>query len=321
MNHAHALQLTPSAGVPLLDQEGALRLLKAFLSGRSPRTIEAYSRDLEDFRTFTGAPDVDGAARWLLSRGPGGANALALEYRAHLLDRGLQPATVNRRLASLRSLVKLARTLGLVMFGLEVQNVKGQAYRDTRGPGLAGIRVLLRQLHDRQDAKGRRDLAIIRLLYDLGLRRGEIVRLDLGDIDLEGKRLWVIGKGRTQKEALSLPEPTRSALAAWLEIRSEEPGPLFPNADRAGKGSGRLTGSGLYKLVRRLGAEVGLHTRPHGIRHTAVTEAVKAAQAHGIGLEEVLSFSRHSSVTTLMVYRDRERNVQGQLAGLVAAGA
>lgn len=62
--------------------------------------------------------------------------------------------------------------------------------------------------------------------------------------------------------------------------------------------------------------------RPHGLRHTAITEACKAAQANGIGLEEVLDFSRDSrkSIAILMVYRDRERNVQGQLASLVAAG-
>ena len=211
----------------------------------------------------------------------------------------------------MRSLVKLARTLGMVTFGLEIQNVRAQAYRDTRGPGLAGIRMLMRELIERNDRKGIRDLAILRLLYDLGLRRGEIVSLDVEDVDLEQERLWVVGKGRTQKEALSLPEPTRRALAAW---------PLFMNVDRAGKGPGRLTGSGLYKLIRRLGADVGITTRPHGIRHTAVTEAVKTAQAHGMGLEEVLSFSRHRNVTTLMVYRDRERDVQGQLAEMVAGG-
>ena len=61
-------------------------------------------------------------------------------------------------------------------------------------------------------------------------------------------------------------------------------------------------------------------TRTGSIRHTSVTDVVKTAQAHGTGLEEVLSLSRHSNVTTLMVYRDRERNVQGQLTGLVAGG-
>src|SRR3989304_2991588 len=60
--------------------------------------------------------------------------------------------------------------------------------------------------------------------------------------------------------------------------------------------------------------------RPTGLRHTAITEACKLAQAKGMGLEEGLDFSRHRDVKVLMVYRDRERNVQGQLATLVAAG-
>ena len=53
-------------------------------------------------------------------------------------------------------------------------------------------------------------------------------------------------------------------------------------------------------------------------RFTGITEAVKAEQSSGMGLEEVLGFSRHRKVTTLMVYRDQERNFQGQLAGMVA---
>ena len=313
-----AIALTQSTP---LAPDSTRRLIEAFLSGRNERTIQAYSQDLEDFRAFVGVDDTDQAARWLLSRGPGEANALGLGYKTHLLDRGLQPATVNRRLAALRSLVKLARTLGMVTFGLEVQNVKGQAYRDTSGPGTQRIRAILKQLATRTDAKGKRDLAILRLLYDLGLRRGEVVALDVEDVDLEGERLWVLGKGRAQKEAVSLPEPTRITLTGWLEVRGSEPGPLFTNFDRAAKGHRRLTGGGLYKLVRALGLKVGVKTRPHGIRHTSVTEAVKAAQANGMGLEEVLSFSRHSNVTTLMIYRDRERNVQGELAAMVAAEA
>jgi integrase/recombinase XerC len=91
------------------------------------------------------------------------------------------------------------------------------------------------------------------------------------------------------------------------------------NMDRAGKGNGRLTGNGLFKIVRGLGQKNGLKVRPHGLRHTAITEACKAAQANGMDLEEVMDFSRHKNVKTLMVYRDRERNVQGRLASLVAA--
>lgn len=70
--------------------------------------------------------------------------------------------------------------------------------------------------------------------------------------------------------------------------------------------------------MRGIGRGVGVRVRPHGLRHTAITAAVKAAQANGMSLEEVVDFSGHADVRTLMVYRDRERDVQGRLAALVA---
>ncbi|MBI4578583.1 MAG: preprotein translocase subunit SecY [Planctomycetes bacterium] len=147
------------------------------------------------------------------------------------------------------------------------------------------------------------------------------VALDLVHVDLTAGRVAVLGKGRRQPDVLALPEPTQAALHAWLTVRGWHPGPVFTNFDRARKGSGRLTGTSLYRIVRTLGAQVGFTVRPHGLRHTAITEACKAAQAHGIALEEVLDFSRHTDVKVLMIYRDRERNVQGTLAALVAAHA
>ena len=74
-------------------------------------------------------------------------------------------------------------------------------------------------------------------------------------------------------------------------------------------------------LVRRLGEDVGVRTRPHGLRHTAVTEVTKAATRNDMGIDEVLHFSRHRSLTTLMVYRDAEGSRQGELARLVSEGA
>jgi len=102
----------------------------------------------------------------------------------HLLERGLAPATVNRRLAALRSLVALARTLGLVGWTLEVGSVKAERYRDTRGPGVAAVRRLLAAVEGRVDPKALRDRAILRLLFDLGLRRAEVVGFDLEHLDL-----------------------------------------------------------------------------------------------------------------------------------------
>ena len=295
-------------------------LLAAFLSGKSPRTVRAYRRDIEDFRAFTEASTVDEAAQSLLSGSHGAANAVALAYRADLLERGLQAATVNRRLAALRSLVKLAGTLGLVPWRLEVANVRSQPYRDTRGPGRDGVRRLFKVLESRTDPKSTRDVAVLHLLYDLALRRGEVVALDVEDVDLEAAAVAVLGKGYTQRAILTLSDPARRALSDWLRVRGTEPGPLFTSFDPAAKGTGRLTGTSVYRLVRKLGDEAGIKVRPHGLRHTSVTEACKLAQANGLPLEEVLDFSRHRDIKVLMIYRDRERNVQGRLASLVASG-
>src|SRR5207249_11426553 len=135
----------------------------------------AYRQDLADFAAFVGTATMAAATQRLLASGPGPAHELALRYQADLLGRGLAAATVNRRLAALRSLVKLARTLGLASWSLQMAGLKAEPYRDTRGPGTAGFRRLLEQLAARSDAKGVRDGALLRLLFDLGLRRSEVV--------------------------------------------------------------------------------------------------------------------------------------------------
>jgi integrase/recombinase XerC len=310
------------AASPLAVGDPIAALLTAYTSGRNGHTLTAYRRDLEEFRHFVGAGSAEEAVRRLLLARPGDANAIALGYRAHLSGRGLSPASTNRKLAALRSLIKLARLLGLVTWQIEVPGLRAEAYRDTRGPGVVAFRRLLAVLDARPDDRSvRRDRAAVRLLYDLGLRRGEAVSLDRDDVDLERGTVLVRGKRRTEKSLLSLPGPTRAALARWLEVRGDAPGPLFTSFDRAEKGSGRLTAHSLYRIVRALGAEAGITVAPHGLRHTAITEAIKAAQSRGIGLEEVLDFSRHKNVQVMMIYRDRDRDMQGQIASLVAEGA
>ena len=291
------------------------RLVSLFLAGKSGRTLRAYALDLQDFSDFVGADTVDQAAATLLGRGHGPANELALAWRSDLLERGLSPATVNRRLAALRSLVKLARTLGMAPFTLELPGVQGQAYRDTRGPGRDGFRRLLDQTSD--SAKGRRDRLILRLLWDLALRREELVSLDLDHVDQDAGTVSVLGKGRREREVLTLPAATQTALQDWLEVRGNEPGPLVYNLDRRTKGR-RLTGAGLYHVVRTLGNEAGVRVRPHGIRHAAITEALEATQGN---VRMVQRFSRHRDVRTLSTYDDNRQDLGGSVAALVAASA
>jgi integrase/recombinase XerC len=301
----------------------AAAVVGAFLNGRNERTLRAYRQDLNDFCAFVGATAVEQAAAGLLGSGQGAANALALAYKAHLRERGLQAATVNRRLAALRAFVKLARMLGSVSWSLDVENVRTEPYRDTRGPGRDGIRRLFATLEaGRADPRSLRDRAALRLMYHLGLRRGEVVALNVGDIDLGRGTIAVRGKGRSDKELLSLTGPVTAALGDWLRARGETAAvdaPLFVRLDAGGKSRGRLSTTGLYKMVQARGRQAGLAPlRPHGLRHTAITDACRAAQQNGRGLEEVMRFSRHKDIKVLLVYRDQDENAQAQIAEMLS---
>src|ERR1044071_7159377 len=87
----------------LLDLPDCIRLVDAFLAGRSPRTLAAYRADLEDFRCYTGASTAAYAAKSLLDNPQDLARVLVLLYQLDMSKRGLQPATINRHLATLRS--------------------------------------------------------------------------------------------------------------------------------------------------------------------------------------------------------------------------
>ena len=116
-------------------------------------------------------PRPNATVKLLVAGTAGQANTLALGDKAHLTDRGLAPATITRRLAALRSGDQLARTLGQVTWTIDIGSPQAQAYRDTRGPGLEGWRGRLAAAKQRATTpKGRRDLALIRLMHDLGLR-------------------------------------------------------------------------------------------------------------------------------------------------------
>lgn len=265
-------------------------------------------------RLYLDAPDLDAVAAVLLGSGAGRANALALGYRNHLVERGLAPATINRRLAAVRSLVKLARVLGLVNWTLEVHGLPAEAYRDTRGPGIDGVARLLVAIRRQGGARAIRNEAIVRLLADLALRRGEVAALDVADYDASGA-LGVVGKGRRQARQLTVPASTQAAIEAWLEARGPHDGPLFVCLDPARRGR-RLSGRAIHRLIRRAGerAELGV-VRPHGLRHAAITAGLDGT---GGDVRSVRRFSRHQSIQTLLLYDDAREDLAGRVAGLVA---
>lgn len=292
-------------------------LLKNFLSGKSKQTIKAYSDDLNCFRKYLNLTSINQVPELLLSMKIGHANATVISYKNYLIKLGMHSSTINRKLASIRSLVKMGRVFGLVNWTLEVRNEKSVCYRDTSGPGKDNFQKMLTSVLQHNNVKSIRDYAILRLLFDLALRASEVVNLNIDDIDLISSEILILGKGNKSKVKMSLPTPTKNALEKWLSIHSSVTDAVFYNLDNS-QSHTRLTRVGLYKVIRNIGLEVGIKTRPHGIRHLSITEACKVTQALGMPLEEVLDHSRHKNISTLMIYRDKDSNKQRVISGLIA---
>jgi integrase len=187
-------------------------VLEAWLKGRKATTLATYKAALKDFAAFLAVPTEAAAVDALVGCDHGTANWLALSYRANMAERGLSSATTNLRLAAIRSMVKVARQIGRISSALYIQRPKSEPYRDTRGPGLDGWRSMLAEARRRADRPaGKRDLALILLMHDRGLRRGECVALDLVDVDLEHGTIAIVGKGHTEVGPVTVPRQTVDA--------------------------------------------------------------------------------------------------------------
>jgi len=185
--------------------------------------------------------------------------------------------------------------LGRIGWEIEVESPSAESYRDTSGPGRDGWTAMLALAKARATTKaGKRDLAIVRLLHDTALRRCEAVELDVSDLDLRRATISVRGKGHTSTAPITLPGPTKAALADWLCIRGDDPGPLFNPLDKDG-GYGRLSGESVRRIVRDLGraADLSRPVAPHGLRHQAITHALDRT---GGDVRAVRKFSRHAKL-------------------------
>ena len=277
------------------------------------REHRAYAREIAIFAAFAGHEDPAAAVAQFLALEDGQAHAVADKWRADKIERELSPASVNRSMSAMNSLVSYARRVGLTKLRLEAKGVKSKAYRDTRGPGVRGVQSMLAVAQDQSPEKAARDAAIIRIAYGLGLRRGEIESLNIGHLHLTAGTLHVLGKGRTEREPMTLPLNTKQTLEAWLGVRGtdDEDAPLFIALDRNTWGD-RLSGSGIYHIIRsQLGARAGVSARPHGLRHSAITSALDAFNGD---YRKTRAFSRHASLDTVRRYDDNRADHAGQVA-------
>ena len=290
-------------------------LFDALLSAKKATTRRAYLQDLKAFADWIGEDGPGQALEAFLDLAPGEHNERALAYQRALVDADYAPATINRRLASLSSAVKTARILGYTDKRVEIPPVKSQSYRDTAGPGRPAFDRMLSIAGQQSAIKSARDTAILRVMLGMALRRSEVVGLSLADFDESGDRpaLWVLRKGKNERERRSMGPQAAQALFDWLVHRGDGQGALFTSLHRGHIGQ-PLTDDGLYHLIKSIGKKAGVDTRPHGLRHLSITEALDRTDGD---VRKVQQHSGHADLNTIQRYDDNRRDLAGDVAELV----
>ncbi len=222
--------ITPHSIQTRLSQPRVQKLLDSFLSSQKESTRIAYTGDLKHFAKFRGFDTPSAVSLDFLSQGHGEANSILIDYKDYL-RKNYAPLTTNRRLAAIKSLVKMAKMLDIINWDIEVQGVKAEQYKDTSGPGLESVRRMLDVAAKQPPAKAARDVAILWIAITECLRRAEIYGLDFEHLTFdEGDDCGVVsilGKGRDERQSMTVPPRAMAALKAWIEIRGDMPGPLF----------------------------------------------------------------------------------------------
>lgn len=302
-------------------------ILRAWLDGKAQHTIRNYRHDLEDFAVYlsralgiSATLRVNEALTHLFRQSSPAAHEVGLGFRSHLLSARLSPASINRHLATLRSVTKLGRMLGMTTWYLEVPSLKAETLRETHGPAADDVRRMLAATSGDTEAETR-DAAILVTFYCLGLRVSELCGLTLEETDLSRGSTLIKGKGRREREPVPLPAPVIDAIRRYLKHRGLQAGPLFQSRGHRGKArNDRIETRSALRIVRHLGQRVGLQVGCHSLRHSSITQAAALGQRAGLGLDRIRTHSRHRSIATLMVYVDEQNREETQrsLSDLVA---
>ena len=147
----------------------------------------------------------------------------------------------------------------------------------------------------RDNCKEKRDLAIIDLLYSTGIRVGELVNLNIEDIDLEGRECVVYGKGDKERRVY-FDAKAKVHLKEYIETRRDNNEALFVTLDAP---HDRLKISGVEIRLRKLGRELNLERiHPHRFRRSMATRAIDK----GMPIEQVQKILGHSQIDTTMQY-------------------
>jgi integrase/recombinase XerC len=259
----------------------------------SPHTLRNYGADLSEFLDYFSPPGAEPPA-------PADIELLSLrEWLAHLYGREQKPATIRRKLASLRAMFRFlsrehrierdpARLLRLPRMPKTLPDVPNTEVTNALVDGTSR--------EDLERPFPARDRLLLELLYGCGLRVSEAVGLNFEDFDRGERWVRVRGKGRKERQ-VPYGSKAADALGSYIEVRKseKEPQALFLNH----RGS-RLTDRGARNIVKfyatYVAGDSSIH--PHTLRHAFATDLL----SHGADLRAIQELLGHARLATTQKY-------------------
>lgn len=276
-----------------MDKSLLSHAAELMLTGVSNRhTHRSYERAVSDFIAWINASDLESFSR-----------VAVLKYLKYMTDKGASVSSVNQNLSAIKRLAHEA-TDNNMLDEVTMQSIHRVKKHKVRGKqvGTWLSKEQAQQMIDapnRDTLKGARDRAILAVLIGCGLRRGELVSLNVDHIQLRKGR-WVIanlmGK-HTSIRTVPMAKWVKQAIDLWLEKSGITDGVLFPPMRRGGHIlSGRMTEQGVWEIV--LGYSVVDDITPHDLRRTFA----KLAHASGSPIEQIQKSLGHRTVATTERY-------------------
>ncbi len=294
--------------------------LRAFLAylrlnrNASAHTVSAYDSDISQFLTFAAAS----VGKPLSALDPGDVDlAVIRAFLGDLHRQGHARTSAARKLSALRAFGRYLRREGWIDADPAALAVAPRREQKVAAHLTVDEMSRLLEMPDTSDPLGRRDRAILELFYASGVRLGELVGLDLEDVNLSARMVRVMGKGAKER-LVPFNDAARQALGAWFRdravlrtSRNETAGsraprgggraagrdaePLFVNA----RGT-RLTGRSVQRLVARhvAGCSTRFGISPHALRHSFATHLLQ----RGADLRAIQELLGHVQLSTTQRY-------------------
>lgn len=268
----------------------------------SDHTLRNYESDLVQFYDHIAPPDAKGSRRGVEIRD---IDHLTIrEYMASLYEKNKKKSSIHRKVAALRTFFRHLCREGILE--ANPASLVSSPRVENKLPNHLTIEQMIKFIEtpETDTALGKRDRAILELLYASGVRVSELVNLNLTDIDFNNQTLRVKGKGRKER-IVPFGEHAKKALQDYLGVRGEllaeaDPEKLDPAVVFMNYQGTRITTRSVGRMVDKyvkLCADIH-HISPHSLRHSFATHMLDA----GADLRAIQELLGHVRLSTTQQY-------------------